>query len=226
MVFLLDNIVPWGRFYSEYQKMFDLFELTNLPVLGCGDGPSGFNAECTARGGTVISLDPLYQFTAGQIRERIDTVYPVILDQVTQNRDMFCWNELSTPEELCRWRLSAIEVFLKDYQLGRKEGRYITGKLPYLPFRSDQFAITICSHLLFYYSDQISLEFHIESIREMIRVSREVRIFPLVDLNGKRSRYAGIVVKTLKDAGYTVEIVKVPYEFLRGANQMMKIKKQ
>jgi len=159
MVFLLENIVPWGRFFSEYQKMFDLFDVTSPSVLGCGDGPSGFNAEYTARGGTVISLDPLYQFSAGQIRERIDTVYPVILDQVTQNRDMFCWNEQSTPEELCRWRLSAMEVFLKDYPQGRKEGRYITGKLPYLPFRSDQFAITICSHLLFYILTRFQLDF-------------------------------------------------------------------
>lgn len=226
MVFLLQNIVPWGRFYSEYEKMFDLAEEPNLSILGCGDGPSGFNAEYTARGGEIVSVDPLYLFSAGQIRERIDVVYPVILDQVTQNRDLFCWDELSTPEELCRWRLLAMEVFLKDYSQGRKEGRYITGKLPYLPFRSDQFDLAICSHLLFYYSDQISLTFHTESIREMIRVAPEVRIFPLVDLNGKKSEYTDIIDEALKTAGYTVEIATVSHEFLKGANQMMKITRE
>ena len=45
-------------------------------ILGCGDGPASFNAELTALGGRVLSIDPVYAFTASQIRKRIDEVYP------------------------------------------------------------------------------------------------------------------------------------------------------
>ena len=60
----LDSIVPWGRSFEEYVTMFGLTntDLTKR-ILGCGDGPAGFNSELTARGGTVVSLDPIYAFS-------------------------------------------------------------------------------------------------------------------------------------------------------------------
>ncbi|MAD80187.1 MAG: SAM-dependent methyltransferase, partial [Planctomycetaceae bacterium] len=32
------------------------------------DGPASFNAELTARGGSIVSCDPIYEFTADEIR--------------------------------------------------------------------------------------------------------------------------------------------------------------
>ena len=63
MAFHYKDIVPWGRNFDEYKRMFDLkdFEL-KLKILGCGDGPSSFNEEYTQKGGKVTSIDPIYFF--------------------------------------------------------------------------------------------------------------------------------------------------------------------
>jgi hypothetical protein len=36
-------------------------------ILGCGDGPSSFNAEMTAMGYSVVLVDPVYQFGVAEI---------------------------------------------------------------------------------------------------------------------------------------------------------------
>ena len=64
----------------------------------------------------------------------------------------------------------------------------------------------------------------IESIREMCRVSKEARIFPLQQLGASPSPYVPAVVDYFEDAGYGVDIVRVPYEFQRGGNQMLRIR--
>ena len=61
MGFALEKVVPWGRSYDEYVAMFGLTEVDlKSRILGCGDGPAGFNTELTRRGGHVISIDPIY----------------------------------------------------------------------------------------------------------------------------------------------------------------------
>jgi hypothetical protein len=45
MPFTLDEVVPWGRSFDEYVAMFHLTaEDLEKRILGCGDGPAGFNA--------------------------------------------------------------------------------------------------------------------------------------------------------------------------------------
>jgi len=79
MGFTLDKVVPWGRSYEEYVAMFGLTEADlTLRILGCGDGPAGFNAELTRRARTVVSVDPLYRFDASQIRGRIHETYEAV----------------------------------------------------------------------------------------------------------------------------------------------------
>lgn len=60
----LDHFVPWGRSFWEYKAMFALTEADLAGrMLGCGDGPAGFNAEATRCGLTVVSCDPLLPST-------------------------------------------------------------------------------------------------------------------------------------------------------------------
>lgn len=49
---------------------------------------------------------------------------------------------------------------------------------------SGKFDIALSSHFLFFYSAQLSAEFHLQALREMLRVAREVRVFPLLALDG------------------------------------------
>jgi hypothetical protein len=152
-VFTLDKVVPWGRSFDEYRRMFALTD-NDLRgrILGCGDGPAGFNADATRQGARIISCDPLYVFSEQQIRERIAATAEDILAQTAQNRDEFVWQEIASIEQLQRVRMAAMEEFLGDYDAGRTEGRYMTAALPSLPFGDSDFDLAVCSHLLFLYS--------------------------------------------------------------------------
>jgi hypothetical protein len=69
------------------------------------------------------------------------------------------------------------------------------------------------------HTDNLTFDFHTASIREMLRVAREVRIFPLLDVNAQESRYLQGVLESLQE--YWPEIHKVNYEFQRGGNKML-----
>ncbi len=220
----LDEVVPWGRTLAEYQLMFNLSEEDlSLKILGCGDGPASFNAEMTQKGHRVVSIDPIYQFSAAQIKQRVEETYEPIISQVRENSDRYIWQNFKNPEALGQARLAAMEFFLLDYELGKVAGRYQYQSLPNLEFADQQFDLCLCSHLLFLYSDQLSLDFHLASINRLLQVASEVRIFPLLKLNCERSPYVEVVVQESLNQGFNVQVQNVDYEFQKGGNQMLRI---
>ncbi len=225
MPFTLDKVVPWGRSFEEYVLMFSLSEEDlKKRILDCGAGPASFNSILTKQGGNVVSVDPIYKFSVSEIRQRIKETYEEILEQTRKNIHEFVWNHITSVEELGRVRMKAMEEFLSDYPAGLKEGRYIEASLPALPFQDREFDIALCSHFLFLYSEQLSEDFHIDSIKELCRVAEEVRIFPLLELGSRKSRHLGPVLNTLEQQGYSVEILPVEYEFQKGGNEMLRVK--
>jgi hypothetical protein len=225
-MFTLDQVVPWGRSFDEYRRMFDLADdKLRLRVIGCGDGPASFNAEATRRGARVISCDPIYRLEIAEIRDRIAATYDTILDQTRRNADEFVWDSIQSVEELGQVRMAAMQDFLDDYGPGKIDGRYIDAELPTLPFADTAFDLALCSHFLFLYTSQLDEAFHRSAIREMCRVAAEVRIFPLLALGGGQSPYVNTTVGELRDSGYDVSIEDVPYEFQRGGNRMMRLRK-
>jgi hypothetical protein len=224
MAFTLDMVVPWGRSFEEYRRMFALDDTDRqLKILGCGDGPASFNTEATALGWSIVSCDPLYRFDAGEIRARVHETSGQILDQTYRNRDEFVWDMVGSIEELGRMRLLAMDKFLADFERGKVQGRYMNASLPSLPFADRAFDLALCSHFLFLYSEQLTEAFHLESIDEMCRVAREVRIFPLLQLGSTQSPHVDPVMESLGRRGLTVSVEKVAYEFQRGGNWMMRI---
>lgn len=225
MSFTLEKVVPWGRSFDEYVAMFGLSAADlGKRILGCGDGPASFNALLTRQGGRVLSVDPLYRFSAEDIRRRIEETYAEVMAQTQQNRDEFTWTTINTVEELGQMRLTAMERFMADYPSGVEQKRYVNGELPRLPFADGEFDFALCSHLLFLYSAQLSEDFHVASIRELCRVAGEARIFPLLELGARTSRHLQPVTNRLTAQGYAVSLVSVPYEFQRGGNKMMVVK--
>ncbi len=224
MPFTLDQIVPWGRSFGEYMKMFALTGADlGKHILGCGDGPAGFNAVMRRLGKTVVSVDPLYALSTDQIRQRIDVAFSTILEQLVANQAWYVWTSIQSPEHLGRARREAMASFLGDYELGRREGRYVPGELPALPFRDQRFDLCLCSHLLFTYSERLSANFHQKAILEMCRVARDVRVFPLLDMSGKQSPHVDPVCDCLRRHHCKSDIEKVDYEFQRGGNQMLRV---
>lgn len=225
-MFTLDHVVPWGRSFDEYRRMFTLTDgELRLKIVGCGDGPASFNAEATRRGANVISCDPIYRYEADQLRDRITATYDTILEQTRQNADEFVWSTIRSVNELGQVRMAAMNEFLADYPVGRTEGRYVDAELPSLPFNDSSFDLGLCSHFLFLYSTQLGEAFHHAAIREMSRVAAEVRIFPLLALGARPSPLVGPVVDSLTAEGWMVSIEDVPYEFQRGGNKMMRIQR-
>jgi len=224
-VFTLSSVVPWGRSFDEYRRMFALTDADLAGrILGCGDGPASFNAEATRRGTQVVSCDPLYQFSAAQIQHRIDETAPEVLEQARRNAHEFVWNEaIPDIDALKRMRMIAMSVFLDDYAQGRASGRYLDASLPSLPFADGAFGLALCSHFLFLYSQQRDEAFHLQSMRELGRVARDVRIFPLLALGGQPSPHLGAAREALTRDGWQTSIERVPYEFQRGGNEMLRV---
>ena len=193
-------------------------------VLGCGDGPASFNAELAALGKSrrIVSIDPLYQFTGPEIASRVEQTYQTIISQVKLNPSRYVWTYFADPDALGAARSQAMKIFLDDYETGCAEGRYLVSALPELPFKDHEFDLCLCSHLLFLYSAQLSLDFHVSSMLEMLRVAREVRVFPLLDLDLRRAAHLDPVVAELRSANFDAEIIDVPYKFQKGGGQMLR----
>lgn len=220
----LNEVIPWGRSFEEYRRMFMLSD-TDLAgrILGCGDGPASFNAEATARGHTVVSCDPIYAFSPAEIERRVQVCYGDLIAQVRSNRQGFVWDHFHDPDQLGQCRLASMRRFLADFEAGRVEGRYITGSLPLLPFEDSEFDLALVSHLLYLYSEQLNFEFHRAAIEELLRVAKRVRIFPLLTLDGKPSPHVEPTLAHLSAKGWRAEIVVVPYEFQRGGSRMLRL---
>jgi hypothetical protein len=195
-------------------------------ILGCGDGPASFNAEATRRGSHVISCDPIYRFDGDQIRERIASTYDVILTQTRRNEHEFVWSSIRSVDELGDIRMAAMNDFLRDYAEGKAQGRYVDAELPAIPYTDMSFDIAICSHLLFLYTTQLGEAFHRSAILELCRLAPDVRIFPLLALGGTPSPFVDPMAAELRHHGFNVSTEEVPYEFQRGGNKMMRIRRR
>jgi hypothetical protein len=224
MTVTLEQVVPWGRTLSEYTRMFSLTEQDlRGQILGSGDGPASFNAELNAAGGNVTSCDPIYAFSADRIAARVEATYPVIIDQVTKTAEDYVWGEFADPAALGATRMTAMRRFIADYQAA-PEGRYIAAALPDFPFPDQTFDLALCSHFLFLYSEHFSLEFHVAALREMLRIAREVRVFPLLGLDCLTSPHLEPARAQLTAEGFSATVETVNYEFQRGGNQMLRLR--
>lgn len=224
MGFNLQQVVPWGRSFEEYCAMFTLDEQDiQKSIVGVGDGPASFNALLTEQGGSIISADPVYAFTSEQIGQRITDIFDDMLVQVANNASQLRLDKFGSAEALGQVRMQAMNRFLQDFDRGKQQGRYLNFELPVLPFRDNQFDLALCSHLLFLYSEHLDLDFHIKSVLELCRVTKEVRIFPLLDLSHQPSAHLKPVMLAIEQAGFKASFEEVDYEFQIGAIQMLRI---
>ncbi len=225
MAFKLNGVVPWGRTRNEYEKMFDLTEADrNKRIIGFGDGPASFNAEMYAMGKHVISLDPIYQFTTAQLQKRIGETCVEVIAQTKANQGNFVWDTIKSVNQLQEIRMGAMTRFLADYELGLAQKRYVAHSLPgKTDFTDNEFELGLCSHFLLLYAG-LGLDFHKAAINEMMRICKEVRIFPILTLNGQKPDFLAEFLFFL-NKDYQTQIKTVGYEFQKGGNEMLVIVK-
>lgn len=226
MDFHYKDIVPWGRSFDEYLDMFNLSE-DDLArdIVGVGDGPASFNTRMYQRGSPIVSVDPIYQHSEAELCQRIQETHKDIITQAFQNRDKFVWTRFSSVSELVAFRRQTMEAFCQDFETGKQQGRYIVAALPNLPFPDRQFDLVLSAHLLFFYSANRDLSFHLDAARELLRIGNEVRIFPIVDVNNSVSPFLLPVIRALEKDGITSSVETVPYHLQKTGNEMLRLRR-
>ena len=221
MAFKLKSVVPWGRNIDEYREMFLLTDSDmKKRIAGFGDGPASFNRQATENGCHVTSFDPIYGFSRQQLEWRISEVKDIVMQQMAENSENYVWDKIRSLDELERVRMSAMKMFLEDFEQGKQEGRYICHELPdRLPFPDDSFDIGLSSHFLLMYTS-LGYDFHIKAISEMLRACRQVRIFPLCDLDSNDSEMIQKVIAYFSQS-YDTQIKQTNYQFQKGADRLL-----
>ncbi len=222
----LERIVFIGRTYEEYLDMFLLSKekLQGKKILDCPSGACSFTAVGNRLGLDITACDIAYYHSGDDLNNKGLQDIEHSMRHMEKAQSNYKWDYFKDVDGLRKHRLSALQDCANDMR--KSSERYIPVTLPTLPFKNEEFDILLSAHFLFMYADRLDYKFHIETINELLRVTKEeIRIFPLVDLQGNRYEHLDTTINYLVDNGYKVEEVKVPYEFQTNANSMLKIKK-
>ena len=142
------------------------------------------------------------------------------MEQMKLNMENYVWSDIKNLDELENRRMSAMKMFLDDFEQGNAEKRYIYHELPLkINLPDNSFDIGLSSHFLLMYTS-LGYDFHIRSISEMLRVCRQIRIFPIVDLDAEKTELTENVISYFNKK-YSVKIVDTSYEFQKGENKML-----
>lgn len=212
-----------SRAFAEYEAFFALrpADLAGR-VLDCAAGASGFAAGARARGGRVTALDPAYAQGVDPLLTDAYASADHAASLVAEHPDGYVWDWYGTPDRKEAMRRDARAAFTADVRA--HPDTYVAGTLPALPFRDDTFALALCSHLLFTWSGAFDEAWHRRALADLLRVAREVRVFPLVvQGTGEAVPYLPRLLDGLRVEGRRVETPRVPYEFQRGADRVLSV---
>lgn len=222
----LERIVFIGRTFEEYLDMFSLSkeELQGKKILDCPAGACSFTAVGNKSGLDVTACDIAYYYSGEDLKNKGLHDIEHAMEHMQKAQNNYKWDYFKDIEGLRNHRLSALQDCANDMR--ESSERYIPVTLPSLPFKNEEFDILLSAHFLFMYADRLDYEYHIETLNELLRVTKEeVRIFPLVDLEGKKYNHLDELISYLTNNDYTVEEVEVAYEFQANANSMLTIRK-
>lgn len=223
----LERIVFIGRTYEEYLQMFNLKEadLVGGRILDCPAGACSFTAISNQLGSNVTAADIAYYYSTEELADKGVQDIEHAMSELSKVQDNFVWDYFESIEDLTQMRNKALNDNIKDQR--QIPERYVPVVLPDLPFNDEAFDLTLSAHFLFMYSDRLDYDFHLRTVNELMRVTKgELRIFPLVDLSCQRYKHLDRLIDDLVRQGFAVEEMKVPYEFQKGANQVLSIRRK
>ncbi|MDQ0229418.1 hypothetical protein J2S19_000669 [Metabacillus malikii] len=205
--------------------MFSLKEedIAKKKILDCPAGACSFTATGSEKGIDITASDIAYHFPVEQLNEKGSEDILHIDETMSKVTEAYNWDFHENIAELVKHRKRAL--YTCTNHMSKFPRQYVAATLPSLPFTEEEFDITLSAHFLFTYSNQLDFKFHLDTIKELLRVTKEeVRIFPLVDLEGKKSRYLNVLREELKNDAIWIE-EKVAYEFQKNAHTMLRLKK-
>lgn len=215
-----------GRSWREYMEMFNLH---NIPqdnnILDVAAGSSSFTAHMHLLGYKVQAVDLLYDQNHQVLCRKCQDHLELLVQALHPLENLFIWKFFKNLEELKEHRMKACREFIDHYRL-YKGDRYLKADILHLPFKDNSFSLVLCSHLLFIYDHRLDYSFHIQAIREMLRVSKgRVCLYPLVKHRRQKSSYVNRIYEDLQSEA-DMNLVKVNYQFRPGANEMLCLTKK
>ena len=216
--------VPWGRSLEEYSRMFDLSarDLAGK-ILDCAAGPASFNAEMHRRGASVVSCDPLYEFSADGIRKRIGENYDMMVEASKQRREQFIWQEIQSPEHLGQVRMQAMNLFLKIFQPESAKGATALRNCRRFPFAM---ANSISRSVPTSYS-HIRIRSRSNSIStpsaSCAALQKRRAFSPFSQVSQPHIPRISPPCSKRSPRRATPGASRVPYEFQKGANEMLRV---
>jgi hypothetical protein len=219
----LKRVVLLGRTLEEYRRFFalDLDTLRDKRILDVAGGVSSFTAEMRALGLDVTAFDRIYAASPAEIRSQCEPDLEAVTRDIG-SKPVYRWDFYKSPAGMREFRARAYKSFLDDF--GQHRERYIAGELPRTPFRDTQFGLTLVSYLLFVYEDQLSYDFHKETLRELMRVTAdEIRIYPTVTFEAEPSKYLEQIRNEAEFRAWKFEVIPTDFEFLRGSNCYLRV---
>lgn len=220
----LKDIILIGRSFDEYCSIFGLTTdiLKNNKILDAASGVSSFCAQACALGYNVTASDRIYSLPSSVILDKSKSDLINIKNQLSGIKDSYVWDYFKDIDALIDHRTKAYAAFISDFDKYGAQ-RYKPVEYPKTNFPNKEFDLTLSSGFLFMYEGILDLEFHIQTLTELIRItSREIRIWPIVDLKGQKSQFLNEIINSFNQYVFTVQ--RVDYEFLKNTNEMLVIK--
>lgn len=224
------GVAMTSRSFAEYEKMFILQteQLHGRRILDVAGGASSFTAEARQLGILSEAVDPLYEKSSEAIDKHGRQEIELVAAKMERLQNVYDWTFYGSLQNHTAGRVKSLERFIEDFSSHDGAGRYHAACLPLLPFEQESFDLVLCSHFLFLYEEQFDYVFHLEAVRELIRVAKsggEVRIYPLFSFRTEEYSRLPDLINELTNEGHLVEKREASLPFLPNSHQYLSIMK-
>ena len=163
----------------------------------------------------VIAMDPIYEIDSKELEVKCIKDLDLIINELNGVEYLYIWKIFRNKDHLKKQREKAYKAFIKHYK--EYNGKYYLAEtMPKTKFKDNLFDIGISSHLLFVYDRIFDYNFHKNTIKEMLRIcSKEIRIFPLVNLYRQKSRLLKEFLDDAEFQNHSISIERVDYAFIK-----------
>lgn len=217
--------MSFGYGMKDYEKLFHLEDTDwTKKILEVTDKLSLCNYESMKKHYSMTTLFPYFSLSKNGLRNHLEVCFESEKHAMLLEKHLI---ESHIPQELAEYfscQKADTETFLGDYPLGKKQGRYVDfEEVSELPFQDFQFELGLVFYYFFPDLEQKDTSFYVAMIRELVRISEEVRIFPLLNDIGESSPLLGPLLLSLQQQGFGVEVKQVTHPDYPKGNAILRV---
>jgi len=211
--------MAWIYNLVDYQHIFALSDQElQKNVLDYPGGISSVNAELSALGKSIISADPFYHLGAKEMSLHAQQILDKNIQYLNEHADILENQNIAAAEIIKNWK-NSVELFLADYEIGKREGRYLMMSVPPQTINRS-YELLLCADLLFNQQELLPAP---ELMASLCNLAAELRIFPLIAEKKVISGQLGPIMLDLQQRNFGVEIRAINYPLRRDATAMLRV---